>query len=59
MAGDMFCQVLSLVTPRKKNKIRGNTYFDDFFVIGVDQVSLEDIETDVYRSMPMNLFRYS
>lgn len=46
------------MTPKKKNKLRTNTYFDDFFIIGVDQSSLEDINQDVCRLMPTNLFKF-
>jgi hypothetical protein len=54
----MYCHILSIMTPKKKNKPKASSYFEDFFVVGVDQASLEDINQDVCRLMPKNLFKY-
>jgi hypothetical protein len=37
LTGDaMFCQILSIMTPKKQNKAKASSYFEDFFIVGVD-----------------------
>ena len=42
----------------KNKKFKSQRYFEQFFIVGIDSASLEEVEKDACKIVPQNLFRY-